>query len=265
MAIYLGATGRVNLRRPSDTTTTTFSLNSADVNTTSNRFGFEAASKSFFTGDRITISATSTLLFVSPSGWIDGVARDQGTWYIHVDLMGGVYLYPSFSSAVAGEIADRIALQKPAITQEISVSLAAAPYKTLGEITSYELNTERNSADVTTLSDSFREQYSTLISGGGTIECLFDYAPPAGYAGIVEKPVYLHQLITRQTIGSEFQAQLYVVRPGSNPARPTDSLWYELTGLLTNVGISFESDDAVRSRLQFVTTGPVVLKVGTPL
>jgi len=265
MAIYLGKDGIVSLRRPADTTEITTSINVADVNTTSNRFSFERAGESFFTGDRITISAATTLLFITSSGWSDGVARNQGTWYVHVDLMGGLYLYNTFPAAVAGATANRIVLQDPGTTQNITVSLADTPYKNLGAVTSYELNTERNSADVTTLSSNFREQYSTLISGGGTIECLFDYMPPTESGIDVEKTVYLHQLITRQTLGAEFEAKLYVVRPGSNPSRPSDSLWYELTGLLTNVGISFESDDAVRSRLQFVTTGPVVLNVDTPI
>jgi len=264
MAIYLGKNGSVELRRQSDATAITIELNSADVNITANRFSFEEASKNFFTGDRITLSATSTLLFLPASAWEDSVARRQGTWYAHVDLMGGIYLYSTFQAAVTGAPTNRIALQDPGATQTIEVSLAADAYKTLGAVTSYELNTERDSADVTTLSDSFREQYSTLISGGGTIECLFDYFPPTE-SGYSEKPIYLHQLITRQTIGAEFQAKLYVVPPGFNPGRPQDALWYALTGILTNVGISFEADDAVRSRLQFVTTGPVVLNVDTPL
>jgi len=265
MAIYIGNTGQVTLLRAGSSEAITGTIRTSDVNTTANRFSFTYPAGTFISGDRLEITAASTLSFISASGWVDGVARNQGTWYVHVDLMGGLYLYGDFNAAIAGETAGRVSLQSPGTTQDITVKIQNNSYKTLGSIANYEFNTERDSVDVTTLSDSFREQYSTLISGSGTIDCFFDYLPPTAANSGTEKAVYLHQLLVRQQIGAEFNARLYLLSPDPTrpPQRASDAIWYELTGVLTNVGISFESDEAVRSRLEFISKGPVVLKVDT--
>lgn len=265
MAIYIGNTGQVSLQRAGNTSSVTGFVTSADVNTTANRFSFSYPQNTFISGDRIEIKSSSALQFISPSGWVDNKRRNIGTWFVHVDLMGGLYLYSDFNNAIAGDTTGRVTLSSIGTRQKITVNIKNNSYKTLGSIRSYEFNTERDSVDVTTLSDSFREKYSTLISGSGTIDCFFDYMPPSASDTDVEKAVYLHQLLVRQQIGAEFNAQLYLLSP--DPHRPaqqaTDSIWYEVTGILTNVGISFESSEAVRSRFEFISKGPVVLKVNT--
>lgn len=265
MAIYIGNTGQVLLQRAGGTSSITGSVSIADINTTANRFSFLYPKNTFISGDRIEIRSDTLLGFISPSGWVDGTRRNIGTWFVHVDLMGGLYLYLNFNSAIAGDVAGRVALFPIAFPQDITIEIKNSSYKTLGSIRSYEFNTERDSVDVTTLSDSFREQYSTLISGSGTIDCFFDYMPPTDTKTDVEKAVYLHQLLVRQQIGAEFNARLYLLSPDPHRSaqQATDSIWYEVTGVLTNVGISFESDEAVRSRLEFISKGPVVLKVNT--
>lgn len=265
MAIYIGNTGQVTLLRSASSDIVTGSIRTSDVNTTANRFRFTYPAGTFISGDRIQIKSDVLLSFISPSGWTDGVQRNQGTWYVHVDLMGGLYLYSNFNASIAGELGDRVTLISPAAPLDVTVELQNASYQTLGSIITYEFNTERDSVDVTTLSDSFREQYSTLISGSGSIECFFDYLPPDASGSNIEKAIYLHQLLVRQQIGAEFKARLYLLSPDPHrsPQRANDSIWYELTGVLTNVGISFESDEAVRSRLEFISKGPVVLKVDT--
>jgi len=265
MAIYIGNTGQVSLLRADGTSSISGSVSNSDINPTSNRFSFSYPQNTFISGDRIEIKSTTTLEFISSSGWVDNVSRNIGTWFVHVDLMGGLYLYSDFNNAIAGDTTGRVELKPIRFPQNITVTIKNSSYKNLGSIRSYEFNTERDSVDVTTLSDSFREQYSTLISGSGTIECFFDYMPPDIANTSVEKAVYMHQLLVRQQIGAEFKARLYLLSPDPHRStqQATDSIWYEITGVLTNVGISFESDEAVRSRLEFISKGPVVLKVDT--
>ena len=97
--------------------------------------------------------------------------------------------------------------------------------RVLGQIVKFELSTDREAVDTTGLGDEFRNQYSTLITGSGSIECIFDYA----VAGQVEVAVYLHNLLLRQQFGSDFKANLYILSEGqaqgANAAN--DSIWYE--------------------------------------
>jgi len=41
-------------------------------------------------------------------------------------------------------------------------------------------------------------------------------------------------------------------------------LFYEVTGLITSVGLSFESAEALQSEIEFVTTGEIALRYQQP-
>jgi len=133
--------------------------------------------------------------------------------------------------------------------------------RVLGQIVKFELSTDREAVDTTGLGDEFRNQYSTLITGSGSIECIFDYA----VAGEIEVAVYLHNLLLRQQFGSDFKANLYILSEGqaqgANAAN--DSVWYEISGVMTQAGISCAAGDIIGSTFTFVTTGEIKLRVQT--
>ena len=264
MAVYLGTIGLVELTRSSIDETFLSDVNPSDVNVSRNRFSFDFAEGQLLTGDQLEIKATDGGLLDFVAGW----GYPDGKWYIHVDEVGGIALYVEFQDAVNGEAANRVPLTLPSRDIPIEVKVADNVSRCLGQVTSYELNTARDAVDVTELGEEFHRQYATLISGNGTLNCFFDYrTDPCALDGTdissIEEVVYLHQLVLRQQLGSEFKARLSLVRAGSGQ-KVTDELWYEFDAVVTNVGVAFEPAQPVRSTINFVATGPITLKVGAP-
>jgi hypothetical protein len=270
MTVILGVAGYVELRR--STTADIFSsiVNPSDVNAAKNRFSFDFPSGMLLTGDRIEIKATDggVLSFIEITGWNVGVQLDRGTWYVNIDELGGVRLYDTFSNALNGETPGRVDLIAPERNIPIEVKDVAANARILGRVTSYEFNNSREAVDVTELSDEFRRQHSSLISGSGSIQCFFDYRNTAAASNgqPPELAVYMHQLLLRQKLGGEFSAKLFVLGAGwgtAGAAAEDDRLWFEFDAIITNAGVALQPDAAVQSKFDFVTTGPISFKAVT--
>ena len=254
MTVYLGNAGNIELIRDSgDQITGTIAP--ANVNTEKDMFSFDFNSGTLVTGDFVEFSSASTLSFVS--GW----AYPKGNWFVSVDQLGGLRLYNTYSDAVAGTSNNRVALATPGSSIAITCTILNSVPRILGQIVRFELSTDREAVDTTGLGDEFRNQYSTLITGSGSIECIFDYA----VAGEIEVAVYLHNLLLRQQFGSDFKANLYILSEGqaqgANAA--TDSVWYEISGVMTQAAISCAAGDIIGSTFTFVTTGEIKLRVQT--
>ena len=194
---------------------------------------------------------------------------DQMSFYVHVDEAGGITLYDTFSKAVSGEEASTVILRKPYAPVFVNVMVTNNRFRVIGQVQSFTVNTEREAVDVTELGDAFRERYSSLITGSGSITCLFEYEQRDcdGFLGAfpmgVEMPVYLNQLILRSSIGSEFFAKLVLVKRGPKPGGSNididDRIWYEFEALITNVGMAFTPGEPVRVTVNYVSTGPIQL------
>jgi hypothetical protein len=270
MTVFLGAAGYVELRR-SATADTFFSIvNPSDVNAAKNRFSFDFPSGMLLTGDRIEIKATDggLLSFVAATGWANNIQQDRGTWFVNIDELGGVRLYATFSNALNGEATGRIDLVTPERDIPIEVQDVAASARILGRVTSYEFNNAREAVDVTELSDEFRRQHSSLISGSGSITCFFDYRNTVATTNgqPPELAVYMHQLLLRQKLGGEFSAKLFVLGAGWGTAGSSaadDQLWFEFDAIITNAGVVLQPDAAVQSKFDFITTGAIGFKVST--
>lgn len=268
MTVFLGVAGYVELQRSLTGEVFTSVVNPSDVNIGKDRFSFDFPDGMLLTGDRIEIRATDAglLTFVDASGWENNTQQDRGSWYINVDELGGIKLYNTFYNALNGETAGRVNLVTPDRDIPIDVRNVDAGSKILGRVTSYDFNNSREAVDVTELSDEFRRQHSSLISGSGTIDCLFDYrAMGARRTGeAAELASYMHQLVLRQKLGAEFTAKLFVVGRGWGEGDGIDDrVWFEFTGLITNAGLTLAPDQVVSSRFEFVTTGPIALKAAT--
>lgn len=264
MTVFMGEAGIIELTRASDNQVLRGVIAQGDVNTATDTFSFDFEATSLISGDLVLIKATddSSLDFVLNYGYTDG------KWHVHIDEAGGIRLYTSFDAATAGEVDGRVALGAPTRDVPITLTVENRVGRVLGQVTSFELNTEREAVDVTEVGEEFRRRWSTLMSGSGQITCFFDYRTSicdAGYGtdlSNVELGVYMHQLAIRQQLGSEFDAKLYLVRRGAVPGN-NDELWYDVHGVVTNVGVSFSPGAPVVSTIQFVTTGPVRLRVST--
>lgn len=268
MTVFLGVAGYVELQRSLTGEVFTSVVNPSDVNAGKDRFSFDFPDGMLLTGDRIEIRATDggLLTFVDATGWDNNTQQDRGTWYINVDELGGIRLYSTFYTALNGEPAGRIDLDVPDRDIPIEIRNVDTASNILGRVTSYDFNNSREAVDVTELSDEFRRQHSSLISGSGTIDCLFDYrAMGARRTGqTAELASYMHQLVLRQKLGAEFTAKLFVVGSGWGEGGGIDDrVWFEFTGLITNAGLTLAPDQVVSSRFEFVTTGQIALKAAT--
>jgi len=254
MTVYLGNAGNIELTRDSgDVIAGT--VTPGDVNTVKGMFSFDFTFGAFVTGDFVEFSSASTLSFVS------GYAYTKGNWFVNVDQLGGLRLYPTYSDAVAGTSNNRVALATPGAAVAVSCKILNSVPRVLGQIVKFELSTDREAVDTTGLGDEFRNQYSTLITGSGSIECIFDYA----VAGETEIAVYLHNLLLRQQFGSDFKANLYILGEGQAQGvnAGNDSVWYEINGVMTQAAISCAAGDIIGSTFTFVTTGEIKLRVQT--
>lgn len=271
MAVYLGEQGCVELRRNSQDELIYGTVNVSDVNVDKDRFSFDFPSGVLITGDQIEMKTTDgTLLdFIGPDGWPTNKVYKDGIFYLSVDEVGAIRLYHTFDEAIAGESAGRISLVNAGRSVPISVEVRNNNERILAQVTSFELNTERDSVDVSALSDEFRRNTSGLISGSGRIECFFEYErrmcdPMMDTRIEMEVPVYINQLILRTKIGSEFYGKLTLIGTGAKPyGRPQDnddSVWVEFEARITNVGMAFSPAEPIRSTIDFVTTGEIKLR-----
>ena len=254
MTVYLGNAGNIELTRDSgDVIAGTIAPASVDVS--KGMFSFDFSFGAFVTGDFVEFTSTTTLSFVS--GW----AYTKGNFFVNVDQLGGLRLYNTYSDAVAGTSNNRVALATPGASIAVSCTILNSVSRVLGQIVRFELSTYREAVDTTGLGDEFRNQYSTLITGSGSIECIFDYA----VAGETEIAVYLHNLLLRQQFGSDFKANLYILSEGQAQGvnAANDSIWYEISGVMTQAAISCAAGDIIGSTFTFVTTGEIKLRVQT--
>ena len=270
-AVYLGNSGLFELAREGMGIAVSDIINPSDVNADRDRFSMNFPEGALITGDMLEIASSdgSLLSFVDPSGWVDNNYHTQGKWYIFVDEVGGIRLYKRFEDCTGGEREGLVSLNSIDRNIPITYTVNNNFGRLMANLTSYTFSTTRETADVTSLSDQFRNQYSTLISGSGQLTAFFDYRNDPCSAGAIsdaEVPIYLHQLAIRLYLGAAFKAKLYLISRGSSidtVERGNDQVWYEIEGIISNVAISFEPGLQVRSTMDFITTGAIKLKVST--
>jgi len=268
MTVFVGNSGVVKLRRSTPATTFTSTVDPGDVNATKKRFSFDFPQEMLLTGDRLQIKSTNgaNLAFVDGSGWDGGSQLPDGAWFINVDELGGISLYDTFANALNGQSTGKITLAAISTAIPIEVKSVQAEYNILGLVRSFELNNDREVVDVTALSDEFRKNESSLISGSGSIECQFHYDPDiAGLTVDSDVPSYLHELILRQKLGAEFDAELHIVQKGKNLDATGDQFYFEFKGIVTNAAIGLGTGQLTVSNFNFVTTGAITPKLGIGL
>lgn len=264
MAFYLGKHGNIRLRRGTDSFIGSISADVGvdDVNTVLHRLGIDNAVDNLFTGDRVDITTTDSrgLDFIPASNWSSGATEDTFTAFINVNAAGGLRLFSSFTDAINNTRANEISLE--AFTGDdiaVTVSVRDVKYNILGNVSRYEFNTSRDSVDLTTLSDKYRQQHSAgLISGSGRIECAFDYTT----SDENEAPMLMLQTIMRLDLGCAFDIALYLT--DKEVVSTVDNIFYQTTAVTTSTGMTVESGGLVSCTIDFVTTDEIKLIVGKP-
>jgi hypothetical protein len=264
MAVFLGRNGNVRLRRGLRTPYGLLEdeIKPDDVNTTLNRLSFDGALDNLITGDRIDLSTEDVrgLVCFAASAWSSAVVEPSISAYVHVNAVGGLRFFYQFENAINNNRAAELTLAAFAgAALAITVKVRDVSENVLGNVTGYTLNTDRETIDATSLSDKFRKQYSAgIISGSGSIDCLFDYTS----TGIKETPLLMLQLIHRVDIGSEFDLALYLTDKELNPS--LNNVFYEMQAMVTQTGVTVDSEDVIRCTIDFVTTGEIRLLIGEP-
>ena len=264
MAVFLGRHGNVRLRRGLAVPYGQLEdqIKPDDVNTSLNRLSFDSANDNLLTGDRVDISTSDArgLVCFAASAWSSAVVEPAISAYVHVNAVGGLRFFYEFENAINNNRSAELTLATfaaPALP--ITVRVRDVSENVLGNVTGYTLNTDRESIDATSLSDKFRRQYSAgIISGSGSIDCLFDYTS----TGIKETPLLMLQLIHRVDIGSEFDLALYLTDKELNPA--LNNVYYEMQAMVTQTGVTVDTEDVIRCTIDFVTTGEIRLLIGEP-
>jgi hypothetical protein len=268
MGIYLGNVGSVEITRKSFEGDKESVVNPSDVNDARNRFSFDFDEGYLISGDLVELTTTDgTLLdFVDASGWSNNTVQTSGNWYVFIDELGAIRLYNNFDDSLEGSTSGLVPLVAISRNIPIRVRVRGRDTRLLACITDYELNTNRETVDITALSDEYRQQYSSLITGSGSLTAQWDYVNEAG-----NEPVqYLMQLVLRTEIGSGFRAKFYIKSANTDAAggsfdatQLNDALWWEFDAIVTSSATSFAPGDIIVSRIDFVATGAIRLRART--
>ena len=257
MSVYLGTHGEVELQRQFDGSNLRGTIKPSDVNVANKRFSFDFEHGQLLSGDQIEITSTDG----SALDFIDSYTDTNIKKYIYVDELDGVRLYDSFADAVTGGPTNATTLAEPADDIPIRVVVQNASMRMLAQCTGFELNTERESVDTTTLSDDFRSRVSTLMSGSGRMSAFWEYTGNTSQ----ELPNYLVELSLRTRVGSQFKARFYIktvtYNPGGVAANDNDEIFYEFTGVLTGCAVQFAPNNTVQVEADFITTGAIQLRM----
>ena len=276
MAIWHGNAGGIRLYRSGTDGRVYDRINPADVDAASNRFSLLESLQVLTPGDRVWIRRVEEdgALSSQPLDIINAWSYPDWQGYVSVDGVGSIRLYESWEAAVVGSQAGAISLRVPVEALRVSLDITNSNDRFLAQVTSYSLSTNRTLADSTQLGADFAASTTTLMGGSGAVNCFFDFASwscddlPDG----IEKASLLHRLALRQQAGASFRGVFLLKRAGSQPmdllisADYTErELFYEADCIIQSVECEISTDDAMRSVIQFVTTGPVVLKYDLPL
>jgi len=257
MTVYLGTFGQVELERQFGDSELSSTINTSDVNVTKKRFSFDFEHGQLLTGDQIEILSTDG----SALDFISGYSASGVKKFIYVDDLGGIRLYDTFAHAVNGGSANAVALAAPGNDIPIKVNVENAAFRLLAQCNGFELNTERETVDTTTLSDEFRSRVNSLMSGSGRMSGFWEYTGDTSN----ELPHYLLELSLRTKVGSQFKGRFYLKANTYNPSgvadRSDDQIWYEFTGVLTACAVQFTPSSVVEITADFITTGPIEIKM----
>lgn len=253
---FTGQDGCVKIKRRTSDSYTTEVL-ADDINPVLNRFGFDRSELNMITGDRVDIETKD------PRGvaWLP-----VETFYAHVNADGALRAFPTYEAAINNDRTLEYVLT-PFTGAPITVTIRVrdTTFEPLASVVNFTFDTDRATLDATVLGDAFAVPLGQgLISGSGTIDCLFDYrrkincGPQSGVVG--ELPVLLLATIYRLDLGSEFEAILQLAPETDN----SEQVFYEVQAVATRTGVAVNREGLIQCSLNFVSTGPFRLVIGEP-
>ena len=260
MPTYLGSGGFIELKRTSMEHSLNASMVPGDVNTTRKRFSVTGVKSNIITGDKVEIKRTdgsSNLELVS------GHTGRDGSWFVHIDDIGGIRLYTTFALAVGGTKANALSLVAPSSNQQISIKARNTTYRPLARIEEYEFTTQRDQIEISQLGDVFKRQFDNgMIQGQGSMTCFWEHryvSTDPDYSTGQEFSSYLARLILRVQQGSDFFGRFFLYRESAASA---NNAWYECNAQITSCSVSIPNVGIIKTQIDFITTGEFTLQVG---
>lgn len=274
MTIYLGEQGHVELQRrgasgPDGQAASMFTaLRPEDVNALAKRFSFLGAQLGLISGDKIEIATRpgkDAQGRRTPAPNLELVAgHNFPDWlgYVNVDAIGGIRLYKDFDDAIDGKRDDAIDLVTPSKLQRLEITSRDNKSRCIAQIRSYEITTTRETIDVTSLNQQYRNQYHQgLISGQGRMDCYWEHRRDnecTEDAAFSEYSAYLAFLCVRLEQGAAFLGRFFLYDGGITEK----SVWYECQAVVTSVVVNVEPSQLIGTTVDFITTGPIRLQTG---
>ena len=277
MAIWHGYGGGVRLQRANAGPAYVW-IEPGDVDAPARRMSADRAVASLITGDYVAVAhvdengalLTDPLPFMGSAAWSDNTRYPDGQWYVNVDPIGGVRLYRRWRDALEGIMDNAVPMQTVTDRCRVRIQLVADNQRCLAQTISWELNTDRDVADITPLGEGFQKNMATLVSGSGSLDCFFTAGNDECQSlEEHERSMYLHQLVLRQEIGANFLGVFLLKRRG---VTPTDlsaeydkaELFYLCNCVISNVVSTIDVEDVIHSRIEFVTTDQIQLLYSYP-
>lgn len=265
MGVYLGGEGQVLITRTASGTSMYATVATSDVDTNRNRLSIEGAYFQLITGDRVQFKTQdgSDLQFAQTMGGDSDVIR-----YVHVDEIGGIRFYDTFAKAVAGGKSQAEIIDAPSSSQQVLIRVMGEPdrERCLAQIRSFSITTSRENIDLTCLSEHYRNHYeSGLIQGQGRLSCYWAYEALCKHGDVndLEFAEYLAQVCIRVVQGAGFHGRFFL---HYEELTDSASTWYECeTCLISNVAIAVQPGQIITAEIDFVTSGPIVLRHGMPV
>lgn len=146
-------------------------------------------------------------------------------------------------------------------------SAEGRPWKIQAWLREWTLNLSGPEVDTTAVGEKFGDAVKAIVTGGGTLDFVIERTYRTGY----EDPTGLMRLLLLVQNGCKAEAKFYLIenRTGS-PANSSCSpqqrlagdLYYQCDILITSSAINTRADDMIAGSADFVTTGPIALKMG---
>jgi len=137
------------------------------------------------------------------------------------------------------------------------------PWIIQGCIAEWSIELDAAGINTTAVGDKFGENIKSIVSGGGTFD--FDIDRKASEDSY--DATALLQLLLLTEKGCKAQAQFYMIygrqESVSQPELLPGDLFYECDILITNSAINTRAGEIIVGTANFVTTGPIELRMGT--
>lgn len=280
MTVFAGHYGQVEIKRLGGSGELSLRLSPENLFVSRKRFslgdanGLPVPSNVITTGDRVRISTNDARglpfrLYTNAANttYIDnpGAGSLPLEFFANIDAMGGIRMYRSFNDAInnpgTGYLAVPLSTAASSPPWDVTVTLVQGGFHRVGQVQGFTFSTDRESTDITSLGDKFKDFSQSAIFGGGSVDCLFSFKNVSNE----EIPLALCELVQKIEIGARFSGKFYLLEPRVQQIPGYGSLegvWYEVNGIMTKAGVTVRADQIVECSFDFITAGSFALKSG---